>query len=145
MKPIVTWILLANARYANMVENRGPGKGLQPIDGSEWHADEAMEHRDKAGFGHNISGPGMAAVEATNLQLQADIKFAKDISNRLTKSFANKKFNRLIIVSSPHMLGLLRANLDEHLHQVLVGEIDKDLVAKPISALERHLEELLAI
>jgi len=145
MKPIVNWIVLANARKAKIFENRGPGKGLVERRGKTWHADTLSEPRDKAGRGHNIAGPGMAAVEQTDPQLQSETRFARDVTEHLLQAFSANEFDRLVIVSGPHMLGLLRANLDDRLRAVTVGEIAKDLLAQPIAILEGHIGEVIAV
>lgn len=143
MKPIVTWILLANARAGRVLEHTGPGKGLTPLGGQEWTADKPRAHRDKAGVGHSIAGPGVAAVEQPNLQKLNDAQFAKQLIEHLSKAFRVKKFDRLILIAGPHMLGLLRQELGAPLCAVLVGEIPKDLSLRPLSEVERHLGELI--
>ena len=145
MKPIVTWIVLANSRMAKGCENRGPGKGLVALEDRHWHAAAVSEPRDKAGRGHSIAGPGVAAVEQTDPQLQSDIGFAREVSDHLLHDFSAKGFDRLIIVAGPHMLGLLRAHLDDRLQAVTVGEIAKDLTAQPPAALEGHIGEVIAV
>ena len=131
MKPIVNWIFLANARLAKVCENRGPGKGLVALNDKRWQAEAVPERRDKAGRGHSIAGPGKPAVEQADLQLQSDIRFARELSDHLMHAFSAKQFDRLIIVAGPHMLGLLRTHLDARLKAVTVGEIAKDLTAQP--------------
>lgn len=145
MKPIITWIVLANARTAKVCENRGPGKGLVALDGKEWHAEEVPEPRDNAGRGHSIAGPGMAAVEQTDPQLQSSIRFVREISDHLLHAYTAGEFERLVLVSGPHMLGLLRGHLDERLLAVTVGEIAKDLSAQPPAALVDHIGEVIAV
>lgn len=145
MKPIVTWIVLINSRMARVCENRGPGKGLVTLENRHWHAAEVSAPRDKAGRGHNIVGPGVAAVEQTDRQLQSDIGFAREVSGHLLHDFSARRFDRLIIVAGPHMLGLLRAHLDDRLKAVTVGEVAKDLSAQPPDALEGHVGEVIAV
>ncbi|MFK7938781.1 MAG: host attachment protein [Roseovarius sp.] len=145
MKPIVNWIVLANARTAKVFENRGPGKGLVEHAGASWQADALTEPRDKAGRGHSIAGPGTAAVEQTDHQLQSDIRFARDVSDHLLRALSDHAFDRLVVVAGPHMLGLLRAQMDGRLRDVTVGEIAKDLLAQPTAKLEEHIGELIAV
>ena len=145
MKAIVNWVVLANARTAEVFENRGPGKGLVEKSDICWHSESPAAPRDKAGRGHNIAGPGIAAVERADPQHQSDIRFAKDISNHLLKAHSDKAFDRLIIVAGPHMLGLLRACMDERLKMATVAEIAKDLSAQPTEAIETHIGEFIAV
>jgi len=143
MKPVVTWILLANARAGRVLENTGPGKGLAALGKQIWKADEPRAHRDKAGVGHNISGPGMAAVEQPDLQTLNDAQFAKHLVGHLSKGYRDKKFDRLILIAGPHMLGLLRQELDPSLSAALLGEIPKDISLRPLADIEHHLGALI--
>ena len=145
MKPVVTWIVLVSSRVATVLENHGPGKGLVALGGKSWHAEEAGKPRDKAGVGHSIAGPGVSAVDHSDLQLKNDTQFAQEVTRGLSQALSAKEFDRLVLVSGPHMLGLLRANLDDHLRPAIVGEIDKDLTAQPIAALEAHLGEIIVV
>lgn len=145
MKPVVTWVLLANARQAKVLENRGPGKGLVPLDAHQWDAARPEQPRDRAGMGHSIAGPGVSAVEQSDPQNKADKSFAKDIGKAVTRAFQAKEFDRLILVAGPHMLGLLRDEVENALAPALAGEIDKDLLAQPVKSVEAHVGEIIAV
>lgn len=145
MKPIVTWVVLANARSAKVLTHLGPGKGLTPVNGQTWQAPETKAPQDKAGVGHSIAGPGVAAVEQTDPQDINDARFAKTVIEQVAKAHVDKRFERLILIAGPHMLGLLRANLDTSLRAVLLGEMSKDLSNQSLSAVEKHLGGLIAI
>ena len=145
MKPVVTWIVLANTREIRVFANKGPGKGLLAVAGKCWQAEGASKPRDKAGVGHSIAGPGISAVDTADPQSQSDMRFAQDVSLQLSNSFDAKEFDRLVLVAGPHMLGLLRAALNDHLKAVISNEIAKDLSAQPMDALEAHLSEVIAV
>ncbi len=145
MKPIITWVVLANAKATRVLSHQGPGKGLTVVAGKKWQSDTASLPRDKAGVGHSIGGPGIAAVEQSDAKRLNDIRFAKEIVAVLSKDFHAKKYHRLILVSGPHMLGLLRAEIEGPLRKALIGEIPKDLSATPLDQVEKHLGELIAL
>ncbi len=145
MKPTVTWIVLANTRVARAVENRGPAKGLGAMDVMSWTAQKASASRREPGVVYSIGGPAKTSVEQSNPQQEADKRFAKEISDSLSKAYAAKAFDRLVIVAAPKMLGLLRPNIDENLSAVLIGEIDKDLSNQSKEAIEAHLGSVMAI
>ena len=145
MKPVVTWVVLANARAIRVLSHQGQGNGLTALAGQCWHAPEASMPRDKAGIGHSIAGPGVAAVEQKNATKINDIRFAKEVIAKLSEAYLAKKFDRLILISGPHMLGLLRANIDVPLRAALIGEIAKDLSAQSLTQIEIHLGQLIAI
>ncbi len=145
MKPIVTWILLANARDASVLVNRGPGKGLTVLDGVTFRSEEATGPRDRAGVGHSIAGHGVSAVEQTNPQDKIDTEFAHHLAEQMSSALAKHKFDRLIVIAGPHMLGLLRVSFDEALAAVVIGEIDKDLSRQTPDAVASHIEGIIAV
>lgn len=145
MKPIVTWVVLANARVANVFAHMGPGNGLTAVDDQSRHAPDIPMPRDKAGVGHSIGGPGVSAVSQKSLKETADNRFAKVIVDGLSEACRRNRFDRLVLIAGPHMMGLLRANLNAPLSAVLIGEIPKDLSSQPIGDIEAHLGELIAV
>ena len=145
MKPIVTWILLANTRVASVLVNRGPGKGLAVLDGVAVRSEEAADPRDKAGVGHSIAGHGVSAVEQANPQNKVDAEFARRVADQMSGALDTNKFDRLIVVAGPHMLGLLRVSFDDALKATLVGEIDKDLSGQSVDAVASHIEGIIAV
>jgi protein required for attachment to host cells len=145
MKPVITWVVLANAKATRVLSHQGPGRGLTVVAGKKWQSDTAELPRDKAGIGHSIGGPGVAAVEQSDARLLKDTRFAKEIVADLSKDYQAKKYHRLILVSGPHMLGLLRAEIEGPLRKALMGEISKDLSATPLDQVEKRLGELIAV
>jgi len=145
MKPVVTWIVLANARTTKVLEHRGTGNGLTALDNYIWHAPVARVPSDNAGVGHSIAGPAISAVEDTDAKAVNDAQFAKDVIGHLAKAQSAKAFDRLVLVSGPHMLGLLRAQINPALQAVLLGELDKDLSMESIKDVAAHLGELIAV
>lgn len=145
MKPTVTWVILANARAIRVLAHRGPGRGLVALGGHFWRAQGAEPARDKAGIGHSIAGPGVAAVDQGDEGRKIETKFARNVVDHLEDDFRAKKFDRLIVASGPLMLGVLRGCLDGPLAKVIVGEIPKDLSTQSLSNVETHLGELIAV
>jgi protein required for attachment to host cells len=74
-----------------------------------------------------------------------DAKFAKIIIHDLSKALSAKRFDRLILIAGPHMLGLLRSYTGNALHGAIVGELPKDLSNQPMDAVESHLGDLIAV
>ena len=145
MKPIVTWVVLANARDAQVLENRGPGKGLQSLPEMAKTAVAARQYSSEPGLGHSIAGPGTSAVDQGDPQEQADIQFAKDVIAGLHRAHGKGRFDRLVLIAGPHMLGLLRKALTPGLQSAITGEIAKDLTAAPDDAVARTVGEIIAI
>ena len=145
MKPIRTWIVVANARQARFIEHRGAGHGLHAVPGMVLKADAPTEYSDKPGMGHSIAGPGVNAVDQPNPQDQADLAFAQRIDSELSEALGAAKFDRLLIVAGPYMLGLLRKALRPTLTGVVMTEVDKDLTGLRLEQLEKHLESVMLV
>ena len=145
MKPIRTWIVVANARQARIIEHHGAGHGLHPVPGMALKADPPTEYSDRPGTGHSIAGPGVNAVGRPDPQEQADLAFAHRINETLCAARDTSKYDRLLIVAGPHMLGILRKELDPALTDLVLAEVDKDLTALPLEELETHLEPVMLV
>jgi hypothetical protein len=63
MKPVVTWVVLANARTIRVLAHRGTGKGLAAMAGQMWHAPDVSLPNYRAGVGSSIAGPGVSAIQ----------------------------------------------------------------------------------
>ena len=145
MKPIVTWVLVANTREVSVFENRGVGKGLAELPGMRSVSETPDLPRDRPGMGHSIAGYNVAAVEQPDPQDKIDEQFASDAVAKLTRALTNHRFDRLVVAAGPHMLGLLRQQYNEPLSAVLIGEIDKDLTAQSVKAVASHVEDFIAL
>jgi len=145
MKPTKTWILVANARQARILEHSGAGQGLDPVPGRHLEAEEATEYTDKPGTGHSIAGPATNAMDRADPQDQADIAFAKEVCSVLVEAQAEGRYDRLVIFAGPHMLGLLRKVRQSEIEETLLKEIDKDLTHLPADQIETHLEDVIFV
>jgi protein required for attachment to host cells len=149
MKPIRTWIVVADGARARVFENTGPGKGLEPLPGRvlETEVRPAREIlADRPGRSFDRKGPGRHALEPTvdwhRFQKQ---EFARKLSERLDRAAQSDAFDRLILVAPPRSLGDLRASIGEAVRQRLVGELAKDLTRCTDRELPAHLADLIAL
>ncbi|MEL7258530.1 MAG: host attachment protein [Pseudomonadota bacterium] len=145
MKPKVTWVLIANARYARVVLHRGLGHGLSEMADMIWHAKPPVDYSDRAGVGHSIAGPSTSAVDQGDPKEQADLIFAKSVCEDLDIAFRRKKFDRLVICAGPYMLGLLRKSMNDQLKSQIREEVSKDFSGLNLKQLEEHLGTILII
>lgn len=149
MKSKQTWILLADGAHARVYENTGVGKGLNLV--SDGTFDEpVLPNRDmstdKPGRSHDRVGMGRHSLQAkTDLHSQSKIDFAKLLATFLDKARADHRFERLILIAPPEMLGDLRAAIPESIRQLVDGELAKDLVLLNERELPAHLTGLLVL
>lgn len=149
MKSSKTWIVLADGAHARVYENTGVGKGLKPI--SDGTFDEpVLPNRDigadKPGRSHDRVGGGRHSLQAkTDPHSQSKVDFAKRLATFLDKACNDGRFDRLILVAPPEMLGDLRAAISKPVRQLVYGELAKDLVHLNEQELPAHLTDLLAL
>lgn len=145
MKPVTTWVLLANAKEAHVVANSGPNKGLELVPGKAFKAQPPASYSDRAGMVHSSTGPGVAGVEQGDLKDQAEAAFAETLCAQMDRSLQSGAFDRLILASAPHMLGHLRKAMSPKLQAAITVELAKDLTKIPLIDLPSHLEGHMAL
>jgi protein required for attachment to host cells len=65
--------------------------------------------------------------------------FYREILEQVRLAFIAKRFDTLVLVAEPRLLGMLRALLPEMLQRVVTKEVSKDLSFAPVHSLERRL------
>lgn len=149
MKPTTTWIVIADGAHARLFSNSGPGKGIEPIEGGVIEGDHRPDHelvRDSATRTFESVGDTRHAITPkTDPHRELKRDFAKQLVELLERRYAEKAFDRLVIVAPPTALGDLRAALPEQLKAHVYAELDKDLVKTPTAELSHHLGAVLAV
>ena len=147
MKPTRTWVVIADGGRAKVFESHGPKSDLAHIDDMDLEA-ELPPNRDILADrpGRVIESHGRArhAIEnSTDPHKALKREFASMLGDSLAVSLAKKRFDRLVIVAPPPVLGDLRDVLSKRVKARIVAELGKDLVKTPRSELPRHLEDVL--
>ncbi|MFY0691081.1 MAG: host attachment protein [Paracoccaceae bacterium] len=144
MKPVETWILLANATFARIVANRGPGKGIVAMGGKTWRAEPPVEYSDEAGHARMSTAYSQASLTSKDPKELAEQVFAHTLAEELVGFRRKGAYDRLIIAASPHMLGSLRESLPDYVSDTVVAEIAKDLTHATLEDLPKLLSNVLA-
>lgn len=149
MKPVITWILVADGAQARVLENRGPGKGLTQVKGLAVE-DIRLKARDinsdKPGRSYSSVGPGRSAMEPTSDPVaQREAEFVRSLAGVLEEKHGAGAYHRLIIAADPTALGNIREALCPEVRKSIMAEVPKDLTNVPTSAMDRHFADLLAI
>lgn len=147
MKPIKTWVLIADGARARVLENLGPGKGLTAIDRLVFKGDHAATHDivdDREGRTHESHGPGRSAIEAhSDPHRELKRTFAHQLADVLTHELDGGAYDRLVIVAAPVTLGDLRKLLPAKVAAKVTGEVNKDLTKTPNGEIASHLGDVL--
>lgn len=82
---------------------------------------------------------GRSAVESTDFHQIEEDRFADNVADILYKRAHAGKFDKLILVAPPRVLGRLRDTLHSEVRQRLIAELDKDLTKHPPAKIEEVL------
>ncbi len=149
IKPVITWILVADAGRARVVQHDGPGRGLQAVPrlaAQQTVPANQDEAADRQGRSFARQGPGRSAMERPSEPARLAKKaFAKDLAAMLTRELDKGSYDRLIVVAPPTNLGDLRAAVSDRVRATISHEIDKDLTHVPVRDLAAFLEPVLAV
>ena len=122
-------ILVADGQKYLLLRNQGDFRqpALKVEAGAERKGAPTRElGSDRPGRSFSSTGNGRSAMEETDLQQQAEDRFAAEAATALADR-ANGSDGDIIVVAPPRTLAELRRNYTAAVKTRLAGEIDKDL------------------
>lgn len=140
-----TWILVADAAQARMYTAEAPGAALRAIPGLEFHNPTVHGHSrdlgtDRPGRTHESVGGAHHGLEPrVDPHREAKRDFAKQTAHFLEQAARESRYDRLVVVAPPAMLGDLRDAMGRQTQQRLTGELAKDLTKETLGAIAQHL------
>ena len=136
------WVLIADGEKALFLENIGDEQDmhLKVIRKEEQDNPETSEQgTDRPGRFNDGPSVSRSAVQETDWHALEKHRFAKDLAQMLYKKAHANKFERIVIVAAPQVLGDLRDEIHDEVRSRVIGEIDKTLTNEPIDDIERLL------
>ena len=149
MKPVHTWIVVADGGQARFLLNEGPGKGLAPAINQK--ADEARKPTrdmgsDRPGRVHDRMGPGRhTMVPRVDWHQFEKQKFAREMAAILDGAAEKRAFDRLVLVAPPKTLGTLRSAIRKNTAKLVTAEVAKDLTQVTVGELPDHLGNVIVL
>ncbi|MGH6939755.1 host attachment protein [Hypericibacter sp.] len=148
MKPIVTWVLVADGKSASILSYNGPGHRLTLVPGmtfkTELHASRDLG-TDKPGRVQESGYSAHHSVETPDYHRIEKTVFAQHLAHRLDAAIESGECKRLVLVAPPQTLGELRMALTPKAREHVIGEVHKDLTHLGPQDVATHLEKVLAI
>ncbi len=137
-----TWIVVADERAALVYRGNGPRTpfDLQHTLENEGDRPDRELESDRPGRAFSSSTGqrhGIDGERSTRRTRQAG--FAKRIADEIDRARQAGEVRRLVLMSGPRMLGLLRAALPAASQALLVAEVPKDLVQLDEPAIRSHV------
>ena len=143
MKPVRTWVLIADAARARVYEMRGKGKGLTAVEDMALDAELAPSREigtDRPGRAFNSVGSLRHAMESpTDPNREQKRRFARRIAEAVEERQAAGSFDRLVVVAPAVTMGDLRAALPDRVKASVTAEVVADLTNTPVNELPARL------
>ncbi|MEZ5851204.1 MAG: host attachment protein [Hyphomicrobiaceae bacterium] len=146
MKKARTWVLIADAGRARILEHVAGSPGLAAVDGQVFEADHAATRdlvTDQPGRSFSSASPRRSSMEApTDPHRELKTRFAHHLAGVLADAQARDAFDRLVVIAPPVMLGDLREAMAKAVAERVVGELHKDLTKVPNDEVMSHLGDI---
>lgn len=121
------WVIVADSEKVLVLQNQGTGSEPQLGFVRRQEAPEVVIASDTPGRGAD-SGTGRSwAMEVPDYSRLNAETFMADLAGDLAQALKEGKFDKLVLVAPPQVLGALRSAMSETLAAHVVGEIDKTL------------------
>ena len=132
-----TWVLVVDGAKALILENAGDSAHpeLRVVRKEE---NDAPDNRGEATTGPAPEGDAPRSTADETHQF-AEHRFAEGVARDLYLAAHRGRFQRLVIVAPPKVLGTLRKALHKEVASRLVGEVHKTLTSHPVPEIERIL------
>ncbi|WP_306050905.1 host attachment family protein [Oceaniradius stylonematis] len=139
------WLVVADGEKALFLRNEGDEK-FPNLAVFREQQQENPANRDQGADApgrFNDGGPGTgsaphrsAVAETDWHRLQKD-RFAAELADILYKQAHKGRFEELVLVAAPGVLGQMRKELHQEVAGRIVGEVDKDLTNHPVGEIEK--------
>lgn len=137
------WVVVADGEKALFLQNAGtPDKPELSVFSGFGQENPRTADQGEARPGRLSDGMGSAhrsAVQETDWHRLAKHEFAREIAAVLETSAKAGRFDELVIVAPPVVLGELRKSLASQVTERVIADIDKDLTKHPVREIEKLL------
>jgi protein required for attachment to host cells len=140
----MSWILTANRAGARILEKQGGTLTLlEAIDNHQGRLRDRDIDSDRHGRSFDRATSARHALSSSESPHEHLAKaFARGLADKLRQARLTGRFERLVIVAEPHLLGLIRGALDAVTARMVIASVAKDLEQISVDALAEHLPEL---
>lgn len=138
-----TWVLVADSSEARIYA-AGHRKAPLTLVESLSHPESRTHPRDRLtdvpGRVHDRFGPARHSLDhGEQIRDEDRLRFAREIAATLGTAHRQNRFERLVVMAGPALLGVLREAFDKSLTEIIAAEIPKDLVDQDEAVIRSHL------
>ena len=123
------WVLVCDASRGRLFEIPEPA--------GDWNQIEVFDHEGSTDHDGVARASDAKEVEKKH--------FAHTLASMLDQAQRSNRFRALVLVSPPHFLGMLKAELTAELTKHLIGTLDKDLTHESQAQLVERLAETVLL
>ncbi|EPX87460.1 Protein required for attachment to host cell [Rubellimicrobium thermophilum DSM 16684] len=143
-----TWVLVLDGEKALILRNTTDGQdpALEVVRKEEQdNPPDRDQKSDRPGRYYDAGAPGAkSAYEETDYHRLEKERFAEQMAGILYKAAHGNRFERLVIVAGPQILGALRPALHKEVAARIVAEIPKTMTGHPVDQIEKLLKQEMA-
>ncbi|MCE0504761.1 MULTISPECIES: host attachment family protein [unclassified Roseivivax] len=141
-----TWVLIADGEKAmflrNDVDAMNPDLNVVRLEEQDNPSDYDQSANRPGRMGDTGVGQ-RSALDDTDWHELAKERFADELSEILYKQAHAKRFERIVLVAPPVVLGEMRDKLHQEVREKVVAEVDKTLTNHPLDKIEQLLHDEL--
>ena len=140
--PAGALLLVGDGRKALFLRNRGAQTHLELV------VERVLDHPDPPTREQGTDRPGRyrgggegskSAFEEVDWHQLSEDRFAAEIGDALNRLAHDNRFNTLVLVAPPKVLGALRTRLHKEALGKVIAEVPKDLTSQPVTEIARTL------
>lgn len=137
-----TWVLVLDGTKALILENvtDGADPNLRVLRKDE---NDALDSKAVSTTSPDQQGD-RRQDDASQIHQTTEAGFAEEMAEWLYKAAHRNRFQSLVLVAPPKVIGTLRQKLHKEVASRVVGEVHKTLTGHPIDQIERIVAEDLA-
>ncbi|UEM25302.1 host attachment protein (plasmid) [Skermanella mucosa] len=141
------WFVLVNGAKARVLRYRSSHPGEFESVHEEESREAAMAAHDlvtdRPGRSHESASPLRHAIEGSDPHEAAMARFETGVADMVNRAASQDRFDGLVLVAPPRVLGRMRQALDDRARERLILEEGKDLLGLPDAELKPRLSALV--
>jgi protein required for attachment to host cells len=140
--PANALVLVSDGRRARLLRNQGTPRNPQLIiehSLEQVNPPTREQGTDRPGRKPGTDGVSKGAIEQTDWHQQQEERFAAELAEMLYKLGHAGRYEELVVVAPPKMLGDLRANFHNEVSSAIVAEVPRDLTNYSVPEIGRML------
>ncbi|EAR52762.1 hypothetical protein OG2516_01009 [Oceanicola granulosus HTCC2516] len=142
-----TWVLVADGEKALFLENMTDAENPNLRVVKKEEQDNPPDREQSANRPGRMQDTGVqqrSAMDDTDWHELAKERFADDMAELLYGMAHRGRFDKIVLVAAPNVLGEIRDKLHKEVADKVVGEIPKTLTNHPIGDIEKIVAKDLA-